>query len=331
MSQDNSETVVASAVIVSGDGPENFTASLSRLRRQTIASRMEVIILARKEHVEGIRALRPNEFADFVVAEGDLSTSNRGRVQGIELANGRVVIFAEDHSYPVDDNWAETLVEKVQGDVAGAGPVMGNANPNTAASWATLLIEYGAWMGNKTAGPIATIPGHNSAYSREVMLSYGDDLIKYMELEWLLQEDLRRKGYKLWLEPSIKVNHINYSNIGRSFPLHFLFGRVFADTRATSWSRPKRIFYGVAMPGIFAKRFFEIGTTCVSSNLGGEFMRSLPLLVPFLFANILGEAVGYIFGAKGLESDLAEMEYRRSGNLLESEAAIQRNPVENPT
>ena len=310
-----------------GDGPEALTGSLSRIRRQTIADKLQLIILARAEHCEGIENLRPNEFADFTVIAGDLSTSARARAEAVQKAAAPIVIFAEDHAFVESDYWAERLVSGHSEAVVATGPVMRNANPQSAASWATFLIEYGAWAGRVKAGPAATIPGHNSSYRRDVLLSYGDRLPDLLEMEWVIQNDLRAKGYQLHLDPSVKVNHLNYALLWPSMRLHFTFGRVFADSRSQEWSKTQRVLFALAAPGIFLKRLAMIAFTCFTSNLTLTFFRALPMLILFLMLSATGEAIGYLFGAGERELELAELEYSRWRNVLPNEADLQMKPI----
>lgn len=318
----------ASVVLVTGDGAEALAGILSRLRRQTIARQLEVIFVTRPECADAISALRPNEFSEFVVLAGDLSTSARGRAQGVRAARADIVIFAEDHSFPLHDDWAERLVVHFDEGYAGVGPVVRNANPGTAASWGTLAIEYTHFLSQPSAGVAPYIAGHNSAYRRELLLGFGDDLPAMLESEWRLQNELRAGGHTFLMDPEIETAHMNYSRLRPSFRLHYLAGRMFAASRREGWGPARRIAFALAAPAIFLKRLIDVSARCLASDAAPHLPRALPVMIGYLAASAAGEAMGYATGTGGRESDLAEMEYSRWRNVLPKEADLQMKPIE---
>ena len=48
------------------------------------------------------------------------------------------------------------------------------------------------------------LPGHHTAYRRELLDSLGEQLATWLEIEWILHEELRSQDRKLWLEPSVR-------------------------------------------------------------------------------------------------------------------------------
>jgi hypothetical protein len=318
--------IAASIVLVTGDDAAHLTGILARLRRQTIAHRLEVIFVTRAGHVAGIAALRPNAFAAFKVFAGDLSTSARGRAMGVHAATAPITIFAEDHSFPVDDMWAERIVGHFRDDWSGVGPVVRNANPSTGASCATLLLEYGPFIGRAAAGPARYIAGHNCAYRTELLTAYGDRLGEMLESEWRLQNELRAQGHRFIVDPAIEVAHMNYSRVAPSLRLHHLAGRMFAASRRTGWGPARRVAFALASPLIFAKRLGQAVSEGLASDARGDLPRALPPLVLYLAASAAGEAMGYLLGTGGLEGELAELEYSRWRHVRPQEVDLQLKP-----
>ena len=319
----------ASVILITGDGPDSLVGNLSCLRQQTIANRLEVIIMTREEHVDATKQLRPNEFAEFEVYAGDLSTSARARVGAVHKARAPVVIFTEDHAFPRQSAWAERILAAFEADasVAVVGPSMINANPRAGASWATMFIEYGPWISIQKPGFTEALPGHNSAYRKDILLSYGDALADMMEAEWVMHKDLLTKGEKLWVDPEIQVAHLNYSIFSKSIALHHLGGRMFASARCADWSLGKRLAYALAAPLILAKRFVAIAHLGVTHKLRSEFFRSIPQLIIFLIVGGAGETAGFLFGTGSRESDFAELEYARWRNVTPEEAKLLSQPA----
>ncbi len=323
------QTITASIICVTGDGAAALHGLLSRLRRQSIAHELELVIVGKQEKTKEIKALQPGEFGRFQVLGHDLSSSARARAEGVRAANGATVIFAEDHAFPLSDHWAERLVNH-RAYASAVGPVIRNANPQTASSWASLMIEYGMWMHASKPGWTPYIAGHNSAYDKEMLLSYGDTLADMLETEWVLQNDLRRKGHKFWIDPDIEVAHMNYSLFRPSLTLHFAEGRMFAASRREGWSPAQRAAFAIAFPLIFAKRLVATSWTAARGLHGRALVRCFPQLTTFLAISAAGEGMGYAFGAGTWRSRFAEMEYLRWQNVQPDEISLQKNPAPNP-
>lgn len=319
--------IAASVVLVTGDSAEHLAGILARLRRQTIADRLEVIFVTRPEHVDAIAALRPNAFAAFQVFAGDLSTSARARAEGVRAATADITIFAEDHSFPVDDAWAERIVAHFRDDWAGVGPVVQNANPSTGASVATLLLEYGPFLSRASVGAARHIAGHNSAYRTGLLTGYGERLGDMLESEWRLQNDLRERGHRFAVDPAIRVAHMNYSRVAPSLRLHYLAGRMFAASRRDGWSVVQRLTFAAAAPLIFAKRLGQSLAEGLRSDARRDIVRALPPLIAYLAVSAAGEAMGYLFGTGGREGELAELEYSRWRHVRPDEVALQSGPA----
>ncbi len=320
--------IAASVVLVTGDGADHLAGILARLRHQTIAHKLEVIFVTREEHLEGIAALKPNEFGSFKVFAGDLSTSARGRAMGLHAATAPITILAEDHSFPVHDDWAERIVRHFDDAWAGVGPVVRNANPSTGASCATLLLEYGPFLGRRAPGPARYIAGHNCAYRTVLLTAYGDRLGEMLESEWRLQNELHAQGHRFLVDPAVQVAHMNYSRVAPSLKLHHLAGRMFAASRRTGWTTPRRVAFALAAPLIFAKRFVQTVCEGLGPETRGDLPRSIPPLGLYLAVSAAGEAMGYLFGTGDRERELAELEYSRWQHVRPSEVDLQLDPSE---
>ena len=80
------------------------------------------------------------------------TTMTDARAAGVLHARAPLVVFCEDHCYPVD-GWAEALVAAHQAPWAAVGPAILNANPVDAGQLGEPLgIEYGPWLHPVSAG-----------------------------------------------------------------------------------------------------------------------------------------------------------------------------------
>jgi hypothetical protein len=195
-----------------------------------------------------------------------------------------------------------------------------NANPRTAVSWANLLIEYMEWLHPASRGPTRHLPGHNSAYKRDVLLRYGATLGEWLEVESLLHWDLVANGLRLCLEPAARTGHLNYSRLSASIPLRFWGGKLFAARRRRGWSAARRLLYIAGAPLIPVVRLARILRHLQRPGrrvpgLAGV----LPLTAFLLVCNTAGELAGYALGAGSASKRLVDLDFRRERFVSEAD------------
>jgi GT2 family glycosyltransferase len=307
-----------SVVIVTPDHYDTIRKTMRHLRAQTVRERLEVVIVAPSADTIGINEAELKDFFQFRVVEvGKIRSVAQANAAGIRQASAPVVAFVEEHSYP-DPGWAEALIEAHRQPWAAVGPVVRNANPGSAVSWADFLIAYGPWMDPSHAGVVDFLPGHNSSYKRANLLDYGLELEAMLESESVLHWDLQAKGYQLYLEPAAKISHLNFGLLSSWIPAQFYNGRLFAATRARRWSPLQRLFYTGGAPLIPVVRFRRIlqqlrrsGQRC---NLPPGV---LPTLTLGLVVSAVGEMMGYALGAGDAKQKLSNFEFHRYQHLAE--------------
>jgi hypothetical protein len=304
-------TPALSVILPTADDFSTIRMTVRALRAQTIRHKIELVIVVPQDDthipdhdVEGFCRV-------MVVNGGRLVTSNRSRVAGIRAATSPIVVLAEDHSFPAPD-WAEALLDAHQRQYAVVGPVVRNGNPRTMLSWANLLLEYGPWLEGAERAELDDLPGHNSAYRRELLVEYGDHLEKMFEVEAVIQRDLRSKGHRMLLEPRACTSHLNFSKLRPSLLLRLNAGRSFAAYRTHGWSLPKRIAYGLASPLIpFVRLSRIVRLVRTSPELEHLFPRVLPMLCTVLLVDGLGELIGYTAGPGDSPRFLGSIEFNR--------------------
>ena len=78
-----------------------------------------------------------------------------------------------------------------------------NGNDGQGISHVSWLFSYGFWMPPVKQGAAALLPGNNSAYKRDILLSYAERLPMMLEIDMLLQRQVREECYLLELHPRI--------------------------------------------------------------------------------------------------------------------------------
>jgi hypothetical protein len=301
-----------SVVIVTPDCYETIRRTMRHLRAQTVAERLEIVIVFPsradlgliEEDLVGFQGHRLVEVRPFHGMDGP-------RAVGIRQTRAPVIALAEDHCYP-DPGWAEALLEAHKESWAAVAPGMTNANPRSLTSWIQLFMTYGRWVEPKTAGTIDDLPGHNSSYKRAALLDYGPDLERMLQVVTLMHHDLKAKGYQLYVEPAAKVYHLN---ITRPVPFlrdHFVCGRWFAAGRAAPWCWPRRLLYAGGVPLLLLRYLRGHLREIRRAGRHRELIpRGLPILLAGLAARGVGEVLGFSLGLGRAKEWAMDLETRR--------------------
>jgi hypothetical protein len=305
-----------SVIVISPDSYDTVRKTIRRLRAQSAKDQLEIVLVVPSVQSANIHHSELESFCAVVTVEiGDMRSTARARAVGVLHATAPVVAFVEDHAFPAK-GWAEALIQAHREPWAAVGPMMANANPNSLVSWVNLIIEYAEWMEPVSAGVAEHLPGHNGTYKRALLLEYGDRLEAMLEAESILQWDMRAKGHQLYLEPAAKTYHQNFSAPFSWVALRLNCGRLFAASRARTWSPWRRLLYAFVAPLIPLVRFHRI---VGELHRPGRARHLMPRVLPLLFAGLVvdgtGEMIGYAFGVGNAMRRLSDMEFHRERYL----------------
>jgi GT2 family glycosyltransferase len=299
-----------SVIITTPDSYETIEPLVRSLRSQTARDELEVVIAAPSAAALGGAVADLHSFRCWRIVElGALRTVAQAKTAGIRCATSPVVVLTEDHCFP-DPGWAQALIEAHRGDWAAVGPAMYNGNPQSLISWADFILGYGPWFSPPRADEVDLLPGHNTSYKRDLLLGYGERLEALLGAESNLHQDLRARGYRLYLEPAAKAFHTNFTEPSRWIPYLFYSGRMFAAERGRNWQPLRRAGYCAGAWLIPLVRLMRL--------LPG-FARTRPDLVAGVFAPLLlaliidavGQGVGYALGAGQAAEKVARLEFHR--------------------
>jgi glycosyl transferase family 2 len=304
-----------SVIIVTPSRYDIIRKTIHHLRGQTIRDRIEVVIAA--PSLDGLQLGRSelDGFFGYTVVEvGPIERLAEAKVAAIRVARAPVVAFAEDHCFP-DRGWAAALVAAHAAGWAGVGPVIRNANPASAVSWAGLLLHFGRWLEPARAGAVEQLPWHNASFKRELLLAYGDELPRLLAVEVFLQRDLLARGHRLYLEPSATTYHANISRWWPWMRHEFVGGRLFGATRAfrERWSPARRLWQIVGtplVPVVRLRRALRDMRRCAERRQ--RLPNAIGAVAVGLVAHALGEAVGYALGVGAAEHWYMDCEVDRA-------------------
>lgn len=300
-----------SVVILTPDSYETIRRTISHLRAQTVADRLELVIVAPSAKTLALNESDLKEFLQVRVVEvGQMQATAPARAAGLRQASTTVVAFLEDHSYP-DPRWAEALIERHQQSWAAVGPDVYNANPESWVSWADSVLS-GRRMAPSEAGVVNDLPGRNSSYKRAILLEYGAELEALLELETVLHWELQARGHQLYLEPAAKVYHQNFTRLSAFVQEQFYVGRLLAALRARRWSPVRRLLYILGAPLTPLVRLRRIWRELRRSGRQHDLLPGiLSPLITGLVVSAAGELIGYAFGAGATSQRLCPLEFHR--------------------
>jgi hypothetical protein len=305
-----------SVIVITPDSCHTIARAVACLGAQSVADRLEVVIVAPSAEELEADDLQLAPFHSVqVVAVGEVWSVGEANAAGVRRARAPAVALVEEHSYP-QPGWAEALIEAHLQPWAAVGPVVWNANGDSLVAWADFLIAYGPWMDPSHSGIRDFLPGHNSSYKRTLLLGYGPDLEGMLESEASLHLDLQAKGHQLYLEPAARITHLNFERLPVWTRAQYYAGRAFAAARSVHWPLPRRLLYALAGPLIPLVRLNRIlGQLRGTGRPPLPFPAVLPALLCGLAISAAGESAGYALGAGVAVQRLRDLEFHRDTHL----------------
>lgn len=284
------------AVLVAGPCRGRAERVLAALAAQGALASMEIVVV---DLAAGAAPLAVPAGAPVrVLARPALRRFGEARRAGVVEARAPVVAFIEDHCFPAPD-WAGRLLEAHRAPFAAVGYAFTNANPGTYVSRAALLARYGVFAHPARRGPARAVSGSNVSYKRAALLALGDALGDLLDIDFVLQEELLRRGHAFYVEARALAAHENYPALADECRAGRAYCRMLAAHRARSFSRGRRLLYGALAPlGAPALRLARLARSVAGRpSLWAAFATGLPAIAVMYVADALGEAAGYLGGA----------------------------------
>jgi glycosyltransferase involved in cell wall biosynthesis len=288
-------TRTLSIVCASGAGGEFLFKTLAALRPQVEEHGAELIVVDRVggEQLERVRREHPE--ARVIAPELDHRPGvPELRAIGLEAATGEIVAVIEEHTRP-NPGWVRAVLDNfTDADAAIGGPILDDAYPRRR-DWVVYFSEYHNYMPPWTEAEYFHLNGANIAYSREKVLRHRDVLGSgWWEagLHPLLAGEGRFRSI-----PAMGAHHMGPFDYGYYLRQRYLLSRVWGATQRARVGIGSRLAHILAAP-IFPLFLLARMTRSVldKGRLAGQFVRTLPLLVPAVFAYTWGEFLGYLVG-----------------------------------
>jgi hypothetical protein len=310
------------AVVVMPRGVEELAGSLARLDAQTCRDRIEVVLVHTPAHAHEIDAARFGHFRSFrTVTLAVVPSVAAAFAAACQAAAGDVVSLVEDHVL-LDPAWAAAVLAAHARRCAAVAPLMANANPATAISWANFLSSFHDAIGGGAAGPVPCGPGHNTSYKRDVLLRYGAELQSLYQSERTFHYRLQRDGHAIWYSPDARLAHLNISRLRQALRHAVLGGALFGRYRSSGMRLAERVVRTAGVPLVPPVRLARILHAVRRAPVGSIPPAAWALLGLLLAGHAVGEALGYWNLAGEIEARYEFFELHRLECLRDEERAL---------
>jgi hypothetical protein len=211
-------------------------------------------------------------------------------------ARGGTLAILEDHC-SVAPSWLRVIARARSEGHRVIGGAIANGAVDRLRDWAAFFCDYLAFMPPVARGEVPELSGSNCAYARELLDPLAED--RHQEVwEYFLHARLRERGALFWSEPDLVVSHEKRFDVFYFLAQRYHYSRSFASMRVRGWPRWKRVAYSCAVPGLPPLLLARMARSIYAKKRHRrEFVLALPLILLYLVAGALGEAVGALAGA----------------------------------
>jgi len=216
------------------------------------------------------------------------------RAAAIFEAQAPYVAVIEDHCN-VRAGWFQGFVEAHRAGHSVVGGSIRNVCTRRIRDWAAFFCEYSAFMEPAEGGSVEGLVGMNVSYDRHALAAI-DDLLREGRWETWLHPRLRERGFGLWSEPTIVIEHAKGFGFFEFVSQRYHYSRSYAGTRNADLGR-RRFLYALGSPLLVPLAYARIARNVrARPSYRPDFRRATPLILVYTAVWALGEAIGYIFG-----------------------------------
>jgi GT2 family glycosyltransferase len=293
MNAAENEKIKLSIVIAAWNGNSSLRDCLESLETQTDANEVEIIVVSNYPFSFGkIKLPMTAKFLNLP----ETATVPELRREGIYLACGEIVALVEDQCI-LDARWCEKIKQAHESPNTVVGGSVENASVEHNLDWAVYFYDYGKFMLPNEAGITDALSGMNVSYKRSVLEEIRE-FYKDGFYETFVNEELKKRGYRLYLEPAaIIYHHKNYS-VKRAAGQSFHLARSFAARRVADTKLSNRAFFiavSTILPILLSARI--VSATIKKHRHLKELAGALPALILLISIWSYGEFCGYLLGA----------------------------------
>ncbi|HLK67496.1 MAG TPA: glycosyltransferase [Bryobacteraceae bacterium] len=217
------------------------------------------------------------------------------RAMSVNRTSGEIIALTEDHCRVSPDWCAKILAAHQEYPEAGViGGAVENGATESLMDWASFFYANGAAMLPLQRGKCRLITQLNLSYKRRAI---SGEIRPSGEMEWMMNEELRRRGETLVADGRIVVSHVQSLGFLGTCLLHFHGSRTLAGFRRRRIGWPElliRLVACAAMPPLLFAR--ALGTVLAKRRMLGTIVASTPFLALLVCLRAAGAFAGFVTG-----------------------------------
>ena len=281
-----------SIVIAAWNGASYLRECLLSLEKQ-IKSDSEIIVVSNFE--EGITKIQQRfSYVKIFVLEPE-TTVPQLFTDGIKKAKNSIIVLTEDFSI-FDENWCQEIEKSHQLPFDVIGGSIENASLKNRLDWAVYFFDYSKYMSPHKTLISDTLSELNISYKKDVLVELSDCYEQGFHTNFI-NDELKKKGYELYLAPSAIVYHKKHYSFPKIINQYFHQARSYAAQRVLKFSFLKRSIFllgSLILPILLPNR--TIVRVLKKQNHFVELLMSFPILIVLTSIWAIGEFCGYLMG-----------------------------------
>lgn len=289
-----------SVLLTAGNRRDRVANALASVLAQDHAGDIEVIVLECGDPQAALVSGQQHPSVRTVAFAQGMSAGGV-RAEAVRLARAPIIVFLEEHAAACPGWVVNMLRDFESGDWVAVGSEIVNGNPRLGISDPMAMSSYPTFEAPALRHEPGWLPFHNTAYRREAVLRYDDDLERLFALELLLQWRLREDGFRFLCDPACKVMHYYETDAATIWRHEWNAQRTFVWNRASFyrwpwWKRLGRFLLAPLIPVIRPLKLLRVVLRDRPNQLG-RLLRGLPaMIVSTHAACAAGEMTGLLFG-----------------------------------
>jgi hypothetical protein len=218
------------------------------------------------------------------------------RYRTYRAARGEIVAVTEDHVH-VPPDWAARMVEAhgAHPEAAAIGGSVTNGATDTLLDWAGFLVVQAASAAPVRSGPAKGLSGAVNVSYKRAALEHPDTYEGMGAIDVLHQRALARTGAILLTDDSIRVSHVQPLGFRDVTTINFHAGRTISGFRRKRMDAVQ-VARIVGAPFVPLARYVRTVAILAPKGYGSLLVRCAPAMLWLLYAQGLGQFVGYLAG-----------------------------------
>lgn len=256
------ETCKVSIVIPSYNSQNTISMTLEALRSQKTSVSTEIIVVDSSS--DGTADLIAERFPEVKLIRSEQRLyPGAGRNLGIMKASGEIFAFT-DADCIADPGWVEAIAQAHRCEAGVIGGVVDNANPENMTGWAYYFTEFNHWSPGALEGYVDDIPTCCLSMKRSAYEQWGPFKESGYCSDTVFHWAMAAAGKRPYLDPQIRVAHINPGDLFHLLGHECEHGKYFAGVRARyqGLSRWRLLAHAITAPLLpfilFGRAFWQI-------------------------------------------------------------------------